>query len=184
MDRCVFPKCDCAERARRYRAGDRAACGPMIRDLEPYIRTIARRILAASPPDDWDDAVSEVFLKVFRGLGSWREQAPFCYWVRRVAIRRLIDLRRQAEARIPTVPLPTSYDIAAPQPLASAPDLDGCVEAVLGGLSPERRRVFDLAYNEGRPVPEVAQTTKIPIRTVYDWLKKIRASIRDCMEKP
>lgn len=45
MDRCDFPRCNCAARTRRYRDGDIVACDGMINKLRPYIRGIVRNII-------------------------------------------------------------------------------------------------------------------------------------------
>ena len=182
MDRCDFPRCDCAARTRRYRDGDIAACDAMINKLRPYIRGIVRNIIHSARPEDWDDAVQEVFLKVFNRLGLWKEQCPFCFWVKHVAIRRSLDLRRHVEARIRTGSLPPSYDIADRQSQTFAPDLKECTEKVLAGVKAEWREVFDRIYREEMSAQRVAEQMSIPIRTLYHWPSQIRERIRACME--
>jgi RNA polymerase sigma factor (sigma-70 family) len=183
MDRCDFPRCDCAARTRRYRDGDRGACDDMINKLKPYIRGIVRNIIHSARPADWDDAVQEIFLKVFGRLGLWREQCPFCFWVKHVAIRRTLDLRRSAETRVRTRSLPTSREVSDPHSQTFAPDLEECTEKVLAGARAEWRQVFDRIYRDEMPAQRVAEQMSIPIRTLYHWLSQIRERIRACVER-
>jgi RNA polymerase sigma factor (sigma-70 family) len=183
VDRCDFPDCDCAARTKKFLGGDRAACDEMINRLKPYIRGIVRNIMGSARPQDCDDAVQDVLLKVFAGIGLWKEQCPFCFWVRHVAIRRALDLRRSAQARIRTASLPASYDIADPRSPTFALDLEDCTDKVLAGVPAEWRQVFDRIYKEEVSAQRVADEMNTPIRTVYHWLSQIRERIRTCMER-
>jgi RNA polymerase sigma factor (sigma-70 family) len=155
----------------------------MINKLKPYIRGIVRNIIRGARPQDCDDAVQDVLLKVFAGLGLWKQQCPFCFWVKHVAIRRAIDLQRFARARIRTGSLPSAYDIADPRSPTFAVDLEDCTDKVLADVPAEWRQVFDRIYKENMSAQRVADEMNTPIRTVYHWLSQMRERIRACMER-
>jgi RNA polymerase sigma factor (sigma-70 family) len=189
VDLCDFENCDCTERVRRFLAGDAGALDPRIERLTPYIRGIARNVLRSSPPDDWDEAASEALLHVVRKLrlAKWEGEGRFCYWVKTVAIHRILDLRDQARSRVQGAPFPPLYEVVAPQAISPdftdrLADMQRCYEKVCAGLKPIKRQVFDLVYKEERSARNVAQITHVPARTVFEWLKTIRELIRNCME--
>lgn len=116
------------------------------------------RLRGAPEPDD---AASEVFLGVFRNLGSFSGgEDKFRSWVFTIAHRRLLDERRRA-ARTPRIdPLP--------EVLPALPGGDVETEAlgvlgeewvrdVLDRLSPEQREVLLLRVVADLPVEEVAR---------------------------
>jgi RNA polymerase sigma factor (sigma-70 family) len=187
MKRCQFgdvPRCDCAERTERFLKGDPFACDGLIENLKPLIWAIVRRILVSARHEECEDAVQEVLLKLFTGLGRWREDCPFCDWVALVASKKAIDLRRRARSRIATVSLPSS-EIAAQGSRASSsePDLGSCPERVLSEVEPRWRQAFDLTYKEGLPREQVAQMVGVAPRTLQYWLAEILERIRTCVQR-
>ncbi len=117
------------------------------------------RVQGAAEPDD---LTSEVFLGVFRSLGSFSgDEAQLRSWVFTIAHRRLTDARRQAGRRPP----PASGlepDDGPPAPSAEQEALrrlsEGRVRDLCEQLVPDQRDVLLLRLVGGLTVAEVAAT--------------------------
>src|SRR5882762_1149652 len=91
---------DAAEAGRAEDAAIAAACRSG--DLRAYerlyslhgarMKNLARNILGS--PTDAEDAVQETFLKVQRGIASFRGQSSFATWTYRILINTCYDARR------------------------------------------------------------------------------------------
>ena len=72
--------------------GDKEAFGELFRRNSPWVYGRLRRMLGARA--DVEDLVQEVFLRAFRSLPSFRGQAPFEAWLRRICARVAYDAIR------------------------------------------------------------------------------------------
>jgi RNA polymerase sigma-70 factor (ECF subfamily) len=77
---------------RGLRAGIESAYEELIERYEQPVYNIAYRLLGS--PTDACDVVQEVFLKVFRGVGAFREQSSLRTWVYRIAVNEAHNHRR------------------------------------------------------------------------------------------
>jgi RNA polymerase sigma-70 factor (ECF subfamily) len=131
---------------RRAQDGDRDAFGELYRI---HLPAVARLVRFRVGRDD-EDTVSEVFLRAWRGLASYRETGvPFAAWLYGIARHVAIDeLRRQGrvEARHE---LP---DRAFEPMTAEVLTLRGAIDE----LPTEQRQVIELKYLVGMTNEEVA----------------------------
>ncbi|MEM9292695.1 MAG: RNA polymerase sigma factor [Acidobacteriota bacterium] len=67
----------------RSHAGDEEAQRQLVREMEDVVRGVARSTLGNAP--DAEDLTQNIFLAVFRGLGSFRGEAHLRTWIRSVA---------------------------------------------------------------------------------------------------
>jgi RNA polymerase sigma factor (sigma-70 family) len=106
-----------------------------------------------------EDLTSEVFLGVFRGLGSFTgDEEAFRSWVFTIAHRRLVDERRRLMRRPEPLPLEASAERAGgnvEDEAITALD-DGRVAEMLASLTPEQRQVVTLRILGGFDVEQVA----------------------------
>ncbi len=80
------------------RGGDRAACEAVYRLFAPMAYRVARRLLTSAAAAE--DALQEGFVDVFGKLASYRGEAGFGFWVRRIVVNRcLMQLRSAWESR-------------------------------------------------------------------------------------
>lgn len=80
----------------RARRGDGAAWAELYRELSPPVAGYLR----VQGAHEVDDLVSEVFVSVFRGIGTFiGDETAFRSWVFVIAHRRLIDERRRQSRR-------------------------------------------------------------------------------------
>ena len=112
------------------RTGSASAYTRIFHALAPVVQGYLR-LQGASEPED---LTSEVFLAVFRNLGSFDgDEAGFRSWMFTIAHRRLVDERRRALRR------------PAPAPLAEAPETpapDDVERSVVDALTTEQIRAL------------------------------------------
>lgn len=77
---------------RGLRAGIEEAYEELINRYEQPVYGLVYRLLAK--PADASDVVQEVFLKVFRGVNSFREQSSLRTWIYRIAVNEAHNHRR------------------------------------------------------------------------------------------
>jgi len=102
-----------------------------------------------------DDVCQEIFIKVYRHLGTYRADAPFEHWLARVAVRACYDLLRRR--RRPEEPL-LDIDFASEDNLAPAQAKE-LLDWALAQLPAEDRLVITLLELEEQPVRAIAELT-------------------------
>ena len=140
----------------RAQDGDRDAFGELYRMHLPAVARLVRFRLGGED----EDAVSEVFLRAWRGLASYRDTGvPFAGWLYGIARHVAIDALRRRGRDEPSDELP---DGGVEPMTAEVMTLRGAIEA----LPTEQRQVIELAYFEGLSSSEIAEKVGIPIGTV------------------
>lgn len=153
-------------------------------ELEAKLRPfVARRVR----PDDVDDVVQDVFVRMLRGLPTLRDEQRFGPWVYQVARSAIADRMRDA-ARHPT----TSAD--PPEPASPAPDEDededGAVARELSSyvaffvamLPPPYREALTLTELEGMTQKEAAEMLGISLSGMKSRVQRGRAQLRRLLE--
>lgn len=79
----------------RAQDGDRGAYRRLLRDITPYLRTLAARKL--DNPADVEDAVQEVLLAIHEIRHTYDPARPFGPWLATIARYRLVDRIRREE---------------------------------------------------------------------------------------
>jgi RNA polymerase sigma-70 factor (ECF subfamily) len=130
----------------RAKDGDRDAFGVLYRD---HAAAVARVVRFRLGRDD-EDAVSEVFLRAWRGLAAYRDTgAPFSAWLYAIARHVAIDLLRSSARTEPRADVP---DHEVDEMTAEVLTLHDAIEQ----LPTEQRQVIELKYLVGLTNTEVA----------------------------
>ncbi|MBD0335021.1 MAG: sigma-70 family RNA polymerase sigma factor [Cyanobacteria bacterium Co-bin13] len=134
--------------------------------------------------DGLDDLVQEVFLKAWKGLPQFRQQAQFSTWLYRIAWNVASDQRqRQAKQRQQLESLRrTAEPPHAPANIMHLHYQD-LVQRGLQSLSLEHQAVLVLHDLEQIPQKEVAVILAIPVGTVKSRLFHARAAMRQFLEQ-
>jgi len=183
--------------------GYEAAYEILIDRFERPVFNLVARLLAddrVEDPADAADVVQEVFLKVFRNIGSFREDCSLKTWVYRIAVnearnhRRWFSRHRRQEVVMETAgeDLHTSDQvevhgaaqyIADPgrSPLQVALDHETAemVEAALAAVNPTFRAALVLREVEGFTYEEIAQILEISLGTVKSRIVRGREDLRE-----
>jgi len=140
---------------------------------ETALRIVGRR-------EEAEEAAQDAFLRAWRALPGFREEARFSTWLYRIVTRRALDaargLRTRSEREAPVEPEVIEAHAApgGPAPEASLRRL----RSLLGGLEPVPRAVVTLFYLRDLPVREIAEILEMPEGTVKTHLHRSRAELR------
>ena len=128
----------------------------------PKMKSVALHLMGNT--HDAEDAVQEAFLKVYRGIGSFKGDSAFSTWVHRILVNACYDMRRRGLRRVDTVaPQEDSDDEPinrAPAPAANQP-LRLALEKCVAQLSEAQRVVFLLYEVEGFSHAEIGEMLNI-----------------------
>jgi RNA polymerase sigma factor (sigma-70 family) len=134
---------------------------------------------------DAEDLTQEVFIRVFRSLGSYTP-GTFEGWLHRITTNLFLDGARR-KARIRFEALGENADSRLPGRVRS-PDavvadglLDDDVEAALAALPPEFRAAVVLCDIEGLTYDEIADALGVKIGTVRSRIHRGRTMLRSAL---
>jgi RNA polymerase sigma-70 factor, ECF subfamily len=167
------------ELVRRCLASDALAWRQL---YDRHFGKVARLVRALGIVDgEADDLSQEIFLIVYRHLGSFRGEARLSTWIHRLATREairyakrrrmkraLLDMLRRTEH--PALPRDWSENQAARRQY---------LNQLLARLSPERRLALVLFEIEGRPVEEIAEACGCAVNTVWTRIHRARAQLEE-----
>ncbi|MEO0077823.1 MAG: RNA polymerase sigma factor [candidate division WOR-3 bacterium] len=125
---------------------------------------------------DAEDATQDVFVKVFKKLGSFRGEAQLSTWIYRIAVNTCIDFRAK-RTRNQTQPLAEEAERVS-VPLG----LGRLVEGFLPKLPPGYREVFVLHDIQGLKHSEIARVLGITTGASKSQLHRARAFLRRELE--
>jgi RNA polymerase sigma-70 factor (ECF subfamily) len=144
-----------------------------------------------------EDAVQEVFLRVYRSRGSYRPSAKFTTFLYRIAHNYWIDLFRARKTRGPMASLDTPSQegtgaslgdripARGKSPRESAADAESRdrLREALASLTPGLRAVFLLSNEQGLKYEEIGQILRIPVGTVksrmHEAVRRLRHRLED-----
>lgn len=156
------------------RNGDAAAFERLVRDNLDAVYGHALRFFG--DPQSAEDAVQEVFLKVYRTLPTFDGRSSFSTWLFRVTRNVCVDLFRAGKRRpVPVDPI----DLAA----GVTPDIaNGVVnaaalEGALRSLPPEDRDAFNAITLFGLSYPEAGEALGVPAGTVKSRVFRARRAL-------
>ena len=143
----------------------------LMRQYQRLIYTVCLQFV--HDPPTAEDLTQEVFLHLFRTIGSYREQGQFRAYLYRIAYCLCVDAARQRKAD----PLPE--DLADPAAPFEAIENRDLAQRLLAGLPPEQREAILLRYGQGLKYREIAAVTGQPLRTVQSRVRKALKTLRE-----
>jgi RNA polymerase sigma-70 factor (ECF subfamily) len=168
-----------ARLARAAVAGDQSAFAQLIDHHDERLRGLAFRLLA--DVDAMDEALQEAYMKAYRALSGFNQDASFGTWLYRIVYTTCID-RLRSQSRHSTAAC--AGDKIAPPVLADPADQfesDADLAAALQALSPEQRTAVLLIDRDGFSYAEAAEVLGVPLGTVASRVHTARDSLRRCL---
>ena len=163
--------------ALRARQQPRNAFGVLFERHQGAIWNFFRR--QGVPESLAEDLFQTTFLKAYRAIGSFREEARFKTWLFTIAVNVLNDDRRVLQRRGRTAPLHESAAVVHPDPsgpVEQAEDLQR-VREVLDTVAPTHRQLFTLVRFGGMTIADAAKvaglTPSFAKLTLYRVHRKI-----------
>jgi RNA polymerase sigma-70 factor (ECF subfamily) len=156
-----------------------------IRFSDDLRRYIARRV---DRPEDVEDVLQTVFVRIQLGLGSLRDDDRLLGWIYTLTRNAITDHYRRASTRreLPVGELPPeSHRSHEPveEPVAVS-ELAGCLRPMLARLPPEQAAALELVELQGVSQGEAARRTGISLSgmkaRVQRGRARLRAQLLDC----
>ncbi len=165
-------------------SGNREAFADLIRAHHPKVMGLCLSLL--SNPAESEDAAQEVFIKAYKALGRFRQEAEFSTWIYRIAYRHCVDLLRK-RSRHKTESLEDLIENkgAAFQDLLSAPSPNKLLEnrelitQVLDTLSLENKNILISREVYGFTYEEIAAALDATVDSVKGRLKRARKKLEE-----
>lgn len=141
-------------------------------------------------PEEAEDILQEVFIKVYLNLNDFNEDLKFSSWIYRITHNQVISHHRRLKAR------PEGYSIniedAAARNLAADIDimagvdthiLQAKVNQVLSQLDDKYREILVLKFLEEKNYQEISDIIKKPLGTVASMMNKAKQKFKQESEK-
>ena len=165
-----------------FKAGDAAAFAKIMEHYEPYVLGLIWRMTGDRATAE--DLCQETFLKILKGLGSFRRGSSLKTWIFRIAHNAVVDHARgtgRAAEPLDEIGADTCPPDPAPTPLAQVEEgqLRQGIEEAMGTLAPREREILHMLYWDGLRVAEIAAACTLPEGTVKTLLFRSRRALRE-----
>jgi RNA polymerase sigma-70 factor (ECF subfamily) len=147
--------------------------------------------------EEAEDLVQEVFVRVVRTIGDYRDDGRFEGWLFKIATNlardRMRRIRRMAET-VSLVSVPDTHLDRRVGPNSSGPENGGLAERTMAaadeadrlqraiaGLPEAQREVILLRHYAGMSFPEIAEMMGTPLGTALARAHRGLANLRECM---
>jgi len=171
----------------RAAGGDVAAFQALVERHRAMVYRVAYQF--AGNHHDAEDIAQEVFLKVYRSLDRFRQDAQLTSWLYRIVMNACIDHRRRhrlavaapfgedAEYRM----LNTPEERPGPEDCAYAEELGQVLECEVARLPQGQRIVFIMRHHQGLKLSEIADALGLAEGTVkrqlHAAIHRLRAAL-------
>ncbi len=176
---------------RDMKNGDETAFESLVYSYERKIYTMAYR--SCLNEQDALDITQEVFLRVYRSIGTFKEESSFSTWIYRIANNVCIDHARRA-SRHHTVSLYQETedgereidivdDAPTPEELQYKKEEHAEIERAIAELSLEHREIVMLRDILGLSYDEIAEVLQLNVGTVKSRIARARANLVENLRK-
>jgi RNA polymerase sigma-70 factor (ECF subfamily) len=176
--------------AEALREGAECAYEELLNRFQQPVYNLAIRLLGDAT--EASDVVQEVFLKVFRNIGSFRGRSTLKTWIYRITVneahnaRRCFFRHRRREVELDTNPEDTRHWKEAipdrrrsPYEVAVEREQHVMIEAALGRMNPIFREAVVLRDITGLSYEEIAEVLNVSLGTVKSRILRGREALRE-----
>ncbi len=166
---------------RQCKRNDTLAWERFVRDYQGRIYRIA--FTYARNPEDAGDLTQEIFIRIYRKIGQWREDESAMAWILTIARNLGIDHVRRGKVRAAdrTVPVDEHQDIADPR----QNPVEECMrdsrrrilQKALESLSEISREIVLLKDMQGLSLDDIARMLGIPLGTAKSRSNRARSEL-------
>ncbi|MBB3177844.1 RNA polymerase sigma factor [Variovorax sp. Sphag1AA] len=179
--------------AARAAGGDAQAFALIMRRHNQLLFRTARSILRND--DEAEDALQEAYLRAWRAIGGFREEARLSTWLARIVINEALARLRRRGAQV--IPLDTAIDAAAetgepweeadpdlqPERITMRQEIRNLIERRIDRLPEAYRTVFVLRAVEEMSVSETAAALQLNEATVRTRFLRARGMLREHLSR-
>ncbi len=167
---------------RRILTGDQEAFRELMEHYQNYVFTIAFNVLKNR--EEAEEAAQDVFLKVYRNLGSFKQESRFSTWLYTVAFRTAIDVSRRKQLPTDSIEDDDGHLQLAdsgkdnPAEQVQQQDLKDRLATAIRLLPGKDAVIITLFYLQERSVAEIAEITGLTPANIKTKLHRIRERLR------
>jgi RNA polymerase sigma-70 factor, ECF subfamily len=170
--------------------GDQSAFEELVYRYDRSVLSIT--IKYANNEDDAKDLYQEVFIRVYRGLKSFRFQSEFSTWLFRITTNVCLTYKSRSKEYLKvsidndfddeeneySTTKELVYDGSSPEEISSDANLGDIVNAAVESLSPKQKITFVLKHYEGYKIREIAEMLNCKEGTVKKYLFDATKNLR------
>ncbi len=170
----------------RVRAGETRLFAPLVTRHADAVYAMCLRLIGDRA--EAEDVAQEVFLRVHRGLASFKGDSAFSTWLYRITWNLCADWRRRnrapgrVAASLETAPDQRDGRVDLERSAIDAEE-QGIVRHALDGLDDIYRSVVILHYYQKLSYEQIASILEVPVKTVETRLYRARRQLRVRLEK-
>jgi RNA polymerase sigma-70 factor (ECF subfamily) len=173
----------------RAAGGDSSAFQTLVERHRSMVYRVAYQF--AGNHHDAEDIAQDVFIKVFRSLDRFRQDAQLTSWLYRIIMNACIDHRRrsrfnasaafgeEAELRMLNAPEETP----GPEERAYGGEIGQVLESEIGRLPKGQRLVFVMRHHQGMKLSEIAEALGLAEGTVKRQLHAAVHRLRQALRQ-
>ena len=153
------------ELIQEFKNGSNNAFNLLVLRYQEKIYWVVRRMLPDH--DEADDVVQEVFVKVYRSIGSFKGDSSFYTWLYRIAMNlSLNEIRRKKTRRTFSLDDTTmQHESTDPLPVEQLEkeEQTRLIKAAIERLPEKQKKVFILRYYEELPYEQISKILKTSV---------------------
>ena len=145
-----------------------------------------------SDKEDAYDAAQEVFIRVYRNIGSFKEQSSFTTWLYRITMNVCSDFLRKRQKNVDVISINSftednkDFDIKdegqSVEESMEMSERQAAVREAISELKEEYRAVIVLCDIEGMSYEEISAALGIPHGTVKSRINRARNALKKKLE--
>ncbi len=167
---------------RRAQAGDTGAFEVIYRENSPRVFALCLR-LSGGTREDASELMQDVFVRAWRGLGTFRGDSAFSSWLHRLTVNAMLETTRAEKRRIARVVSMEDPDSIGAESMGERPDLHVDLERAIAALPEGARMAFVLHEIEGYQHDEIASQLGIAAGTVKTQLHRARKLLIKALDR-
>jgi RNA polymerase sigma-70 factor (ECF subfamily) len=174
------------ELARLVQNGDEQAFGVLVERYGQKLLRYGRKFLA--DPDNIEDIVQDVFLRVYQNIKSFDATRRFSPWIYRIAHNAFVNaLKKSSRGSVPVFDFDAlvahqAYEDPVPAE-KEREEIGVLLKRGLNTLTPAYREILILNYIEGLSYQAIADVLHIPMGTVGVRLSRARAALKEYISR-
>jgi RNA polymerase sigma-70 factor (ECF subfamily) len=162
--------------------GDQSAFRSLVERYQNYVFTITFKVLKSR--ELAEEVAQDVFIKVYRMLGSFEQRSKFSTWLYTIAYRAALDEARKKKYRTDSIEDDTNFLQIADQEGKSPTfnmmqdDLSQHLQKALKQLRPIDATIMSLFYLSEKNIQEISEITGLSISNIKTKLHRLREQLR------
>jgi RNA polymerase sigma-70 factor (ECF subfamily) len=162
-------------------AGKKEAFARIVRGFQKQVYHLCFHFTGTR--QDAEDAVTDIFVKVFRSLGSFNDSYRFSTWLYRIAYHHLVEISRKRKRErqyLESAGLNRAEPVeeAAPEAVFFREAAKEEMQRALQSLPPHYRTALMLKYHQGLSYRQIGDIMDVPVNTVGSLILRGKRELR------